>query len=95
MWRIFLQVVEGDDFFFFVLQEQNKCEVVQCLVLYDIILKYKVIFDQFWSGLLILGFKKELEKVFVKFEYFFVYSRDEVLLVFVKFLLKFFVIDDV
>ena len=75
-------------FFFCLLQEQNKCEVVQCLVLHDTILKHKAILDQLRSGLSILGFKKELEKAPAKFEHFFVHSSDEVSPAFVKSLLK-------
>ena len=54
--------------FFFFLQEQNKCEAVQCLVLHDTILKHQAILFQLRSGLSILGFKKELEKAPAKFE---------------------------
>ena len=57
-------------FSFSFLQEQNKCEVVQCQVEHDITLKHKAILDQLRSGLSILGFKKELEKAPAKFEHF-------------------------
>lgn len=79
---------------FSVLQEQNKCEVVQCLVLHDTILKHKAILDQLRSGLSILDFKRELEKAPAKFEHFFVHSSDEVSPAFVKSLLKPPVTDD-
>lgn len=80
--------------FFSVLQEQSKCEVVQCLVLHDTILKHKAILDQLRSGLSILDFKRELEKAPAKFEHFFVHSSDEVSPAFVKSLLKPPVTDD-
>ena len=57
-------------------------------MLHDNILKHKAILDQLWSGLLILGFKKELEKAPPKFEHFFGHSNDEVSPAFVKSLLK-------
>ena len=74
--------------FFFLFYRNRKCEVVQCLVLHDTILKHQAIFDQLQSGLSILGFKKELERAPAKFEHFFVHSSDEVLPAFVKSLLK-------
>ena len=57
-------------------------------MLHDTILKHKAILDQLWSGLSILGFKKELKKAPPKFEHFFVHSSDEVSPAFVKSLLK-------
>ena len=57
-------------------------------MLHDTILKHKAIIDQLWSGLLILGIKKELEKAPPKFEHFFGHSSDEVSPAFVKSLLK-------
>lgn len=69
-------------------QEQNKEEVVQCLVLHDTILKHKVILDQLRKGLSILGLQQELEKAPAKFEHFFVHSDKEVSAAYVKALLK-------
>ena len=46
----------------FYTQEQNKDEIMQCLMIHDTILKHKAIVDQLRKGLSILGFLNELEK---------------------------------
>ena len=41
-------------------QEQNKDEIMQCLIIHDTILKHKAIVNQLRKGLSILGFLNEL-----------------------------------
>eukprot|EP00794_Sanderia_malayensis_P005868 gene5868-6561_t len=70
------------------LNEKNKEEVVQCLVLHDTIIKHKAILDQFRNGLKILGFLKEVEAAPSKFVHFFIHQDDAVSANYVKQLLK-------
>ena len=72
----------------FYTQEQNKDEIMQCLIIHDTILKHKAIVDQLRKGLSILGFLNELEKAPAKFEHFFVHSGDDVSSDYLKSLFK-------
>eukprot|EP00112_Aurelia_sp_Birch-Aquarium-sp1_P011560 Seg2427.13 transcript_id=Seg2427.13/GoldUCD/mRNA.D3Y31 product="G2/M phase-specific E3 ubiquitin-protein ligase" protein_id=Seg2427.13/GoldUCD/D3Y31 len=76
------------------LNDKNKEEVVQCLVLHDTIIKHKAILDQFRDGLKIIGFLKELEATPSKFEHFFIHQDDAVSATYVKDLLKLEVSED-
>ena len=69
-------------------QQQNKEEVVQCIVLHNCIIKHKAILDQFRKGLSILGFLDKLEKSPKVFEHYFLHQGEEVTAEFVRGLLK-------
>ena len=57
-------------------QPGNKLDVMQSLMLYNILIKKKVILDQFRRGLSILGFLKEMEKNPHLFEQCFIKKDD-------------------
>lgn len=70
------------------LQEENKLEVVQSLVINESLIKHKGVLDQFRKGLAILGLLKEIEKAPSKFEHLFVHQKGEINTDFVTSLLR-------
>ena len=60
------------------LQEENKLEVVQSLVIHESLIKHKGVLDQFRKGLAILGLLEEIEKAPSKFEHLFVHQKGEI-----------------
>lgn len=83
---MFLPVTYIDDFI--DLQENNKLQIMQTLILHNTVLKHKAALDQFRKGLNILGLLSEIEKSPQKFEQFFVHHEDNISPDFVKKLLK-------
>lgn len=61
-----------------ILQEQNKLQIVQSLLVHEVILKHKTALDQMRKGLSILGLLEEIEKSPEKFQSYFVHEDDDV-----------------
>ena len=71
-----------------ILQENNKLEMMQTLILHSTVIKHKAALDQFIKGISILGLLREIEKNPQKFEQFFVHQDEIISPEFVKKLLK-------
>ncbi|XP_028412494.1 uncharacterized protein LOC114535330 [Dendronephthya gigantea] len=61
-----------------MLQEQNKLQIVQSLLIHEVILKHKIALDQMRKGLSILGLLAEIEKSPEKFQSFFVHEDGDI-----------------
>ena len=64
--------------FFCTSQENNRLLVVQSLVIHESLIKHKVVLDQFWKGLTLLGLLEETEKEPRKFKHLFVHQKGQI-----------------